>query len=133
MVGDEIKTVEVDGEACVTTLTLARIEAAYGPLLVVIAGAIPAAEGKTKEDYVRDAWFAVDSAEIPRDLFQKVVAVFKEGVNEPMNQFTAMKARVIDPDFDFTALSRSNSTKLWSEFFGGLTEEPAPKMPWEKD
>jgi hypothetical protein len=127
---EKVEVVEHGGVKCVRTLTLARIEAAYGPILVVVVlDDDDVRPERTKADYEQWARMSIDSIDPPSDVFRRVVAVFKEGVNEPMNQFTSLRSRVVPADFDFEALSRARGAEKWAAFFGGMEEEPTEPFP----
>jgi hypothetical protein len=103
------------------TLSLVRLEAAYGPIYLVVC--LDHEDGHTRPiDEV--AKLDIETLGEPFDIFQHVVAVMKDGMMADPQMFTVVQTKLVSKDFDFDELSRSRTAQKWAAFFKGDWSHP---------
>lgn len=102
------------------TLSLVRVEAAYGPIYLVV---VSETEDKAGDDYAqllptRSEWDRLNIEEwrTPEEVFHHVVAVLKGGEAQPERLFTHVRSYVADPDFqDYEIMDTADWLKIFPE------------------
>lgn len=99
------------------TLSLVRVEAAYGPLYLVVC--IDHEEPVAPADLDRVTRLTIETLGDPSDILQHVVAVIHQDRMAAPQMFTVVQTKEVQKDFDFEQLSQSRGSEKWQRFFKG--------------
>lgn len=99
------------------TLSLVRVEAAYGPIYLVVCIDHDGPVAPDAIDHL--ARLTIETLGDPSDILQHVVAVIHQDRMAEPQMFTVVQTKEVAKDFDFDQLSRARGSEKWQRFFKG--------------